>query len=72
MPDAGGKSARCSYEAECPLLAQSRHPDTLNECPLLGVKRTSRGQALMSAFDPKRTFFVLMDTPSPPAVNCEH
>src|SRR6516165_8725051 len=26
--------------ALCPLLAQSGHPDTLNECPLLGVKRT--------------------------------
>src|SRR6516225_10312634 len=26
--------------AECPLLAQSGHRDTLNQCPLLGVKRT--------------------------------
>ena len=25
----------------CLLLAQSRHPDGLNQCPLLGVKRTS-------------------------------
>src|SRR5262249_19725746 len=25
---------------ECPLLAQSRHPDTLHECRLLGVKQT--------------------------------
>ena len=24
-----------------PLLAQSGHPDALNQCPLLGVKRTS-------------------------------
>jgi len=24
----------------CPLLAQSGHPDTLDECPLSGVKRT--------------------------------
>jgi hypothetical protein len=24
-------------------------------CPLLGVKRTSRFQSVMSAFDPKRT-----------------
>jgi hypothetical protein len=24
-----------------PLLAQSGHPSTLNQCPLLGVKRTS-------------------------------
>src|SRR5262249_53511730 len=40
---------------ECPLLAQSRHPDALNQCPLLGVKRTLVGGATMSAFDPKRT-----------------
>ena len=26
---------------QCPLLAQSGHPDALNQCPLLGVKRTS-------------------------------
>jgi hypothetical protein len=25
----------------CLLLAQSGHPDALNQCPLLGVKRTS-------------------------------
>src|SRR6516165_553047 len=40
----------------CLLLAQSGHPDALNQCPLLGVKRTSRGHAPMSGFfDPKRT-----------------
>jgi hypothetical protein len=26
--------------SECPLLAQSGHLDTLNQCPLSGVKRT--------------------------------
>src|SRR5215472_5268938 len=26
---------------QCPLLAQSGHADALNQCPLLGVKRTS-------------------------------
>jgi hypothetical protein len=26
---------------QCPLVAQSGHPDALNQCPLLGVKRTS-------------------------------
>ena len=36
-------------------MAQSGHPDPLNQCPLLGVKRTSDGGASMSAFDPKRT-----------------
>jgi putative ABC transport system substrate-binding protein len=38
-----------------PLLAQVRHHERAERCPLLGVKRTSGGQASMSAFDPKRT-----------------
>jgi hypothetical protein len=37
-------------------LAQSGHPDALNQFPLLGVKRTSRKRSALSAFDPKRTF----------------
>src|SRR6516164_5861697 len=36
-----------------PLLAQSGHAHHTQRCPLLGVKRTSGGDALMSAFDPK-------------------
>jgi hypothetical protein len=36
-------------------MALSGHPDTLNECLLLGVKRTLRGPAVMSVCDPKRT-----------------
>jgi len=28
----------------------------VSQCPLLGVKRTSRFQGVMSAFDPKRTW----------------
>ena len=40
---------------ECLLLAQSGHHDPLNQCPLLGVKRTSIVGLAMSAFDPKRT-----------------
>ena len=39
----------------CLLLAQSGHSATEFQCLLLGVKRTSRGRAPMSAFDPKRT-----------------
>ena len=38
------------------LLAQSGHHGRANQCPLSGVKRTSRLQTVMSAFDPKRTF----------------
>src|SRR6516162_8500119 len=34
------------------------HPDTLNRCPLLGVKRTLRQLVAMSAFDPKRTLAI--------------
>jgi hypothetical protein len=37
------------------LLAQSGHVDVVNQCPLLGVKRTSRLESIMSTFDPKRT-----------------
>ena len=33
--------------AACPLLAQSGHPDALNQCPPLGVKRTLVGLAPM-------------------------
>jgi hypothetical protein len=35
-------------------MAQSGHPNTLNQCLLLGVKRTLPKRPLMSAFDPKR------------------
>jgi hypothetical protein len=41
-----------------PLLAQSGHPDTLNQCLLLGVKRTWTERYEMSAYDPKRTFAI--------------
>src|SRR5262249_12559033 len=36
-------------------MAQSGHSQTEFQCRLLGVKRTSRVHAPMSAFDPKRT-----------------
>jgi hypothetical protein len=39
----------------CPLLAQSGHAVCTDECPLSGLKRTSRFQSVMSGFDPKRT-----------------
>jgi hypothetical protein len=39
-------------------LAQSGHHSRLRQCPLSGVKRTSRIQSVMSAFDPKRTWHV--------------
>ena len=38
---------------KCPLLAQSGHPDALNQCPLPGVKWTLITSAVMSAYDPK-------------------
>src|SRR6516165_4724458 len=43
-----------AWQARC-VFGKSRHPGALNQCPLLGVKRTSGGGASMSAFDPKRT-----------------
>src|SRR5262249_34523262 len=36
-------------------LAYSRHSTSADECPLSGVKRTSRLTGEMSAYDPKRT-----------------
>ena len=36
-------------------MAQSGHPDRVGECPLLGVKRTSQVEAVMSVFDPEQT-----------------
>src|SRR5262245_31790772 len=35
-------------------MALSGHPNVLNHCPLLGVRRTSDGCGAMSVFDPKR------------------
>ena len=40
---------------ECSLVAQSRHAQCADECPLLGAKRTSLIRFLMFANDPKRT-----------------
>ena len=45
--------ARMVTSRSRPLLALSGHT---SECPLLGVKQTSRFALQMSAFDPKRTF----------------
>ena len=41
--------------SQCPLLALSGHRMALNQCPLLGAKRTLLQRAPTSAFDPKRT-----------------
>src|SRR5262249_23354605 len=47
---AHGKSARSRQ-----LLARSSLLNAIDQCPLLGVKRTLLGDAAMSANDPKRT-----------------
>jgi hypothetical protein len=39
-----------------PLVAQSRHLDRADECPLSGVKRTSKFKSVTSAFDPFETW----------------
>jgi hypothetical protein len=36
-------------------MALSGHRDSVEECPLSGVKRTSKFESVTSAFDPKRT-----------------
>src|SRR5262249_34859854 len=46
---------RTLREPRGPGLALSGHRTHADECPLLGVKRTSGEGASMSAFDPKRT-----------------
>jgi len=40
------------HPLECLLLAQSRHPDMLDQCSLSGVTRTSCGRTAMSVVDP--------------------
>ena len=47
--------ARMVTSRSRPLLALSGHSNDTSECPLLGVKQTSRFALHMSAFDPKRT-----------------
>ena len=43
--------AHVEQPRQCLLLAQSGHPNTFNQCPLLGVKRTSLQLASMSVID---------------------
>ena len=40
--------------AQCPLLALSGHSGASDQCPLLGVKRTSQLDRVMSVFDAER------------------
>jgi hypothetical protein len=44
--------------SECLLLAQSRHTQCADECPLLGAKRTRRELVSTCANDPKRTLIL--------------
>jgi hypothetical protein len=53
------KLPRRAGEAVCPLVTLSGHPTCTDECPLSGVKRARREQAVMSANDPKQTFGVI-------------
>jgi hypothetical protein len=47
-----GKFVRASTNARCPLVAQSGHHNCAHECPLSGVKRTSKFKSVTSAFEP--------------------
>jgi hypothetical protein len=49
------RQSECGDLVRCLLLARSRHPDRVGECPLSGVKRTSKFKSVTSAFDPLRT-----------------
>ena len=53
-PHSAGASAG-QASPQSPFMAQSRHAQCADECPLLGVKRTSLNPSPMSANDPKRT-----------------
>src|SRR6476646_5434395 len=55
------RSGAMSSDCLCPLLAQSRHAQCADECPLLGAKRTWRGLVGVSANDPKRTPSLCLD-----------
>src|SRR5215831_1450207 len=52
---AGPRHAVSTRICECLLLAQSGHPDALNQCPLSGAKRTSTDRYEMSTSDPMQT-----------------
>ena len=60
------RSIQTDVQAQLPLLAQSRHPDRVSECPLSGVKRTSRFECVMSGFDPNRTLHAALGRLSHP------
>ena len=53
-------SRHSNSACECPLLAQSGHGHPSAQCPLSGVKRTSHQHAGMSAYDPKRTWALIV------------
>jgi integrase len=50
----GWRGLLWTFESNKGPIEPGRHSD-VRQCPLLGVKRTSRFQGVMSAFDPKRT-----------------
>jgi hypothetical protein len=52
----GDKADINGAPTRCLLLAQNGHSDHAQRCPLLGVKRPSRFQSVMSAFDPNQTW----------------
>ena len=54
-PNIVGSDKGSINTSQCPLLAQSGHSKIVDQCPLLGVKRTSLPHRKMSAYDPKRT-----------------
>ena len=56
VPEIGCPSQRVIKVDSCTLLALSGHSRLTDQCPLSGVKQTSRLDAFMSAFDPKRTY----------------
>jgi hypothetical protein len=54
------QSSRTIKDRVCPKVAQSGHVTPVQQCPLLGVKRTSIGLSEMSAYDPKRHWHAML------------
>src|SRR5215831_14356757 len=53
------RAANSAQERVCQLIRSQLLTKGTAQCPLSGVKQTSHGNALMSAFDPKRTCCLL-------------
>ena len=65
--------ARAGSRPQCPLLAQSRHCQRAERCPLLGVNRTLAGCGLNAPNDPRRkSRAAIFSANHAPTLSCSH